>query len=67
MSKINSNKWYHYPIVWFMLAIPAVSIVSGLTMLYLGINTPDILETQHVQKRGLVVEHAQHPKKDNAK
>lgn len=37
----TSGPWYRYPIVWFIVAVPASAVVMGGVMLTLAIQTPE--------------------------
>ena len=53
MSTIVQRAWYQEPMVWMIIAIPATSVVVGMTMLTLSIKHYDGLVTDDYYKEGL--------------
>jgi hypothetical protein len=50
-----SLPWYKYKLVWMIIAIPAASVVAGINMLYLAINTDDGLVVDDYYKEGMAI------------
>ncbi len=48
----NSKKWYHYPMVWMVIAIPASAVIVGTIMITLSIITFDGLVEDDYYKKG---------------
>lgn len=42
-----SKPWHRHPWTWFLIAIPAVSVVWGLSTLYIAIKYRDPLVTEN--------------------
>ncbi len=47
--------WYRQPLVWMLIAIPASSVVVGMTMLWLAAASYDGLVVDDYYKRGLEI------------
>jgi len=47
--------WYRYKLVWLIIAIPAASVIAGINMLYLAINTDDGLVVDDYYKEGMAI------------
>lgn len=50
-----SRPWYRHPWVWALIAIPGSSVVVGLTMLVLSIQSPHDLVRDDYYKAGLAI------------
>jgi uncharacterized protein len=48
-------RWYRVPFVWFLIAIPATSVVVGFTMLGFAISSFDGLVVDDYYKRGKAI------------
>lgn len=47
--------WYREPFVWLLLAIPTVSVISGIAMLILALNSHDGLVADDYYRRGMEI------------
>lgn len=47
--------WYREPLVWMLIAIPALSVVSGTAMLILALNSRDGLVADDYYRRGMEI------------
>ena len=47
--------WYKYKLVWMIIAIPAASVIAGINMLYLAVNTDDGLVVDDYYKEGMAI------------
>ena len=47
--------WYKYKLVWMVIAIPAASVVAGINMIYLAVNTDDGLVVDDYYKEGMAI------------
>ena len=45
--------WYKYKLVWMVIAIPAASVIAGINMIYLAVNTDDGLVVDDYYKEGM--------------
>lgn len=44
----TSKAWYHYPMMWLVIAPPVGSVIAGIITLVLILEHPDpVLSTQH--------------------
>lgn len=52
---IDSKPWYRHPWPWILMAIPAASIVVGMAMLTLAINSPGdvVVDNYYEEGRGI--------------
>lgn len=50
-----SRPWYREPWPWFLIAVPAASVVAGMTMLWLAIRSNDGLVADDYYKQGLAI------------
>ena len=48
----NQKRWYHYPMVWMVIAIPLSAVIVGGIMLTLSITTFDGLVEDDYYKKG---------------
>lgn len=56
MQITEKNKpWYHYRLVWMMIAIPVTAIIMGVIMIWLAIDTDDGLVIDDYYKHGLEI------------
>lgn len=55
MRNTDVKKWYRYPFVWMLIAIPLSSVLVGITMLTISIQTFDGLVADDYYKRGLQI------------
>ena len=47
--------WYKYKLVWMVIAIPAASVIAGINMIYLAVNTDDGLVVDDYYKEGMAI------------
>ena len=47
--------WYKYKFVWMIIAIPAASVIAGINMIYLAVNTDDGLVVDDYYKEGMAI------------
>ena len=52
--------WYKYKLVWMIIAIPAASVIAGINMLYLAVNTDDGLVVDDYYKEGMAINQSLH-------
>ena len=50
-----SLPWYKYKLVWMIIAIPAASVIAGINMIYLAVNTDDGLVVDDYYKEGMAI------------
>ena len=50
-----SLPWYKYKLVWMIIAIPAASVIAGINMIYLAVNTDDGLVADDYYKEGRAI------------
>ena len=50
-----SLPWYKYKFVWMIIAIPAASVIAGINMIYLAVNTDDGLVVDDYYKEGMAI------------
>ena len=60
MTNIVQRAWYQEPMVWMVIAIPATSVLVGITMLTLSIMHYDGLVTDDYYKEGLGINESIH-------
>ncbi len=51
-TQTDQKPWYKQPLVWLVISIPATSVVLGITLLTLAINTDDSLVIDDYYKHG---------------
>jgi len=51
-TQTNQKPWFKQPLVWLVISIPATSVVLGITLLTLAINTDDSLVIDDYYKHG---------------
>lgn len=51
----DKNPWYRQPMVWLVIGIPLSSVVLGIVLIVLAVNTSDGLVTDDYYKRGLEI------------
>ena len=49
--------WYRYPIVWLVIAIPALTVPAGLTTVWVAMRGADVVVTDDDRKDGLAITH----------
>ncbi|RZJ26603.1 MAG: nitrogen fixation protein FixH [Haliea sp.] len=54
-SPSGSGPWWTYPLVWMVIAGPAVVVVAGFTTLWLAIRTPDPVVAGDYYRRGIEI------------
>ena len=47
--------WYKHKLVWMIIAIPAASVIAGINMIYLAVNTDDGLVVDDYYKEGMAI------------
>ncbi len=52
-SLVPAVPWYRYKLVWMIIAIPAASVIAGINMIYLAVNTDDGLVVDDYYKEGM--------------
>ena len=57
-SASDSGPWWKYPLVWMVIAGPAVVVVAGFTTLWLAIRTPDPVVAGDYYRRGIEINEA---------
>jgi len=50
-----SLPWYRHKLVWMIIAIPAASVIAGINMIYLAVNTDDGLVVDDYYKEGMAI------------
>ena len=56
--------WHREPLVWLVIAIPALTVVAGLSTVYIAHHTADVEVSDDVRREGLAIH--QDPARDNA-
>lgn len=51
----DSGPWWKYPLVWMVIAGPAVVVVAGFVTLWLAIRTPDPVVAGDYYRRGIEI------------
>lgn len=51
----DENVWYRQPMVWLVIAIPLSSVILGIVLIVLAVNTSDGLVADDYYKRGLEI------------
>lgn len=51
----DSGPWWNYPLVWMVIAGPALVVVAGFVTLWLAIRTPDPVVTGDYYRRGMEI------------
>lgn len=46
-------RWYRHPMVWLVIAPPALAVVAGFTTLWLALSRPDPVLAPDYYRRGL--------------
>lgn len=49
------KKWYQYPYVWFVIGIPATSVVMSMMLIYFAINGRDPMVVDDYYRRGKAI------------
>jgi hypothetical protein len=52
MNETAPKPWHRHPLVWMLIAIPAVAVVAGFVTLWLAITSDDGLVEDDYYKRG---------------
>lgn len=52
---LQTLPWYRERLVWLLIAIPAVSVISGVAMLVLALNSHDGLVADDYYRRGMEI------------
>lgn len=55
MSVVASKPWYRHFWPWFIIAVPFTSMVLGVTMIYLALNSSNDLVKEDYYKEGLAI------------
>ena len=56
--------WHREPLVWLVIAIPALTVVAGLTTVFTAFRKADVEVSDDVRREGLAIH--QDPTRDNA-
>lgn len=63
--------WYREPWPWVAIALPAISVIMGITLLYLALTNPDYLVVEEQEYREIKSElraqlstEAEHPEQE---
>lgn len=51
----DSGPWWKYPLVWMVIAGPAIVVVAGFVTLWLAIRTPDPVVAGDYYRRGIEI------------
>lgn len=51
----DSGPWWRYPLVWMVIAGPAVVVVAGFATLWLAIRSPDPVVNGDYYRRGMEI------------
>ncbi len=51
----DSGPWWQYPLVWMVIAGPAVVVVAGFATLWLALRTPDPVVAGDYYRRGIEI------------
>ncbi|MEI8256763.1 MAG: FixH family protein [Deltaproteobacteria bacterium] len=60
----SRRPWHHEPLVWLVIAIPALTVVAGLTTVVTAFRKADVEVSDDVRREGLAIH--QDPTRDNA-
>lgn len=52
------KKWHQYPYVWFLISIPAASVILSMVLIYLAISGRDPLVVDDYYKQGRAINKA---------
>ena len=55
MANATTRYWYQEPFVWFLIAIPLSSVLVGMVVLWLAVDTDDGLVVDDYYKQGLAI------------
>ena len=55
MANATTRYWYQEPLVWFLIAIPLSSVLVGMVVLWVAVDTDDGLVVDDYYKRGLAI------------
>jgi uncharacterized protein len=59
MVKADSNPtaapWWRFPLVWMVIAGPAVVVVAGFTTVWVAVRTPDPVVAEDYYRRGMQI------------
>ncbi|HYN65058.1 MAG TPA: FixH family protein [Candidatus Limnocylindrales bacterium] len=51
----DSGPWWRYPLVWLVIAGPAVVVVAGIFTFWLAVSTHDPLVAEDYYRRGVEI------------
>ena len=51
----QQKHWYQYPLVWMMISIPLTSVILGISLLTLAINTDDSMVVSNYYQKGKMI------------
>ena len=51
----NSGPWWKFPLVWMVIAGPAIVVVAGFATLWLAIRMPDPVVAGDYYRRGIEI------------
>ena len=54
-SNDNAAAWWRFPLVWMVIAGPAVVVVAGFVTLWLAIRSPDPLVAADYYRQGIEI------------
>jgi hypothetical protein len=49
--RADKNAWHRNPLVWLVIAIPALTVAGCLLTIYLAISHPDAIERDYLEGR----------------
>lgn len=58
--------WWKFPLVWMVIAGPAVVVVAGLATVWIAVRTPDPLVAQDYYRRGMEINKTLAAQRDKA-
>jgi uncharacterized protein len=51
----DNAPWWRYPLVWMVIAGPAVVIVAGIATVWIALRTPDPVVAEDYYRRGMQI------------
>ena len=54
-NQVENQPWYHNPMVWMVIALPATAVVAGLLTVYIAVTNQDSLVVDDYYKKGKAI------------
>jgi uncharacterized protein len=51
----DATRWWRFPLVWMVIAGPAVVVVAGMATVWIAVRTPDPVVAEDYYRRGMQI------------